>query len=297
MVQIIRFSELQAEGLKIAKIKANRDLDEKNVKAKMADLKGRGLIIPAMVVNANDALREHLDLCDFRDSSVAVDSTNADQYLVLIDGQHRYEAHLRLMEGCEDYSRDFLFQFVQLAEGVSILDVLKAVNDPGHTWTLSDYTHSAWELNKENPMLSFISELVSEGISYSSAAKWATLNRRLTPSMVKEAVNNEGTIDPLFTNIKYLASGKKLFAVAKKALGKALVKPRALVDWVIDILSDADSKEAEANQMISFFEGLTADQVESLKKAKGQKNGASKEEALRKALDKFYQAFQDNSEK
>ena len=74
------------------------------------------------------------------------------------------------------------------------------------------------------------------------------------------------------------------------------MKPRALVDWVIDILGDADSKEAEANQLISFFESLTADQVESLKKAKGQKNGASKEEALRRALDKFYQAFQGKSE-
>ena len=296
MLQILNFSELQAKGLKVAKIKANRDLDEKKVKAKMADLKSRGLIIPAMVVNANDALREHLDLCDFRDGTIAVDSTNAERYLVLIDGQHRFEAHLRLMEGCEDYTRDFTFQFVQIEDGVSILDVLKAVNDPGHTWTLSDYTHSAWELNKENPMLSFISELVSDGISYSSAAKWATLNRRLTPSMVKEAVNNEGAIDPLFTNIKYLASGKRLFAVAKKALGKAIVKPRALVDWVIDILSDADSKEAEANQLINFFESLTADQVESLKKAKGQKNGASKEEALRRALDKFYQAFQSKSE-
>ena len=295
-MKTIRFSELQAEGLKVAKIKANRDLDEKNVKAKMADLKSRGLIIPAMVVNANDALREHLDLCDFRDSNIAVDNTNADRYLVLIDGQHRYEAHLRLVEESEDYSRDFTFQFVQLADGVSILDVLKAVNDPGHTWTLSDYTHSAWELNKENPMLSFISELVSDGISFSSAAKWATLNRRLTPSMVKEAVNNEGAIDPLFTNIKYLSSGRKLFASAKKALGKAIVKSRALVDWVIDILGDADSKEAEANQLISFFESLTADQVESLKKAKGQKNGASKEEALRRALDKYYQALQGKSE-
>ena len=97
-MKTIRFSELQAEGLKVAKIKANRDLDEKNVKAKMTDLKSRGLIIPAMVVNANDALREHLDLCDFRDSNIAVDNTNADRYLVLIDGQHRYEAHLRLVE-------------------------------------------------------------------------------------------------------------------------------------------------------------------------------------------------------
>ena len=101
-MKTIRFSELQAEGLKVAKIKANRDLDEKNVKAKMADLKSRGLIIPAMVVNANDALREHLDLCDFRDSNIAVDNTNADRYLVLIDGQHRYEAHLRLVEESED---------------------------------------------------------------------------------------------------------------------------------------------------------------------------------------------------
>ena len=42
MLQILNFSELQAKGLKVAKIKANRDLDEKNVKAKMADLKSRG---------------------------------------------------------------------------------------------------------------------------------------------------------------------------------------------------------------------------------------------------------------
>ena len=99
-----------------------------------------------------------------------------------------------------------------------ILDVLKAVNDPGHTWSLSDYTHSAWEINKENPTLSFIAELVAEGISYSASGKWSSLNRRLTPAMVKEAVNNEGSLDPLFVENKFLDAGKKLFEAAKKKL-------------------------------------------------------------------------------
>ena len=60
MLKKYTINDLQAEGLKIAKIKANRDLDEKNVKAKMEDLKGRGLIIPAMVGDAAAALEEKL---------------------------------------------------------------------------------------------------------------------------------------------------------------------------------------------------------------------------------------------
>ena len=296
MLKIYTINDLQAEGLKIAKIKANRDLDEKNVKAKMEDLKGRGLIIPAMVVDAAAALEEKLELCEFANKDIVVDESNAKEYLVILDGQHRYEAHQRLLKEDPDYTRDFRFQTVDIPEGVTILDVLKAVNDPGHTWSLSDYTHSAWEINKENPTLSFIAELVAEGISYSASGKWSSLNRRLTPAMVKEAVNNEGSLDPLFVENKFLDAGKKLFEAAKKKLGKQMVKPRALVDWIIDTLGDAESKSEEIAKLLLFFEDMTKEQADELKQVRGKKNVLSKEEALRKQLDKLYRAFQNKSE-
>ena len=85
---IITFSELEALNMNIAKIQANRDLDKKNVEAKMEDLKMRGLICNAIIVPASDAINEGLRLCDFKEPSIAVTTENAERYVVVVDGQH-----------------------------------------------------------------------------------------------------------------------------------------------------------------------------------------------------------------
>jgi len=293
---IITFSELEAQNMNIAKIQANRDLDKKNVEAKMEDLKMRGLICNAIIVPASDAINEGLQLCDFKDPKIAVTAENADQYVVVVDGQHRLAAHLRLKDSNPEYSREFTFQYAPTERAYTIVEMLRAINDPGHTWSLKDYAHGASTLNGSCPTLSFIADLVAQGVPYSSAAKWAALNRKITAQMVKEAMNSEGEVNATLTITKNLEHGKRIFAAAKTRLGLTFVKPRPFVDWVIDTMTEEDSKAEGASKISGFFESLSDDQVKVLKKIKGEKGKGSKEELLKKELDNLYNAYQNKSE-
>lgn len=292
----ITFNELKAQNMNIAKIQANRDLDKKNVEAKMEDLKMRGLICNAIIVPASDAINEGLQLCDFKDPKIAVTAENADQYVVVVDGQHRLAAHLRLKDSDPEYSREFTFQYVPTERAYTIVEMLRAINDPGHTWSLKDYAHGASTLNGSCPTLSFIADLVAQGVPYSSAAKWAALNRKITAQMVKEAMNSEGEVNATLTITKNLEHGKRIFAAAKTRLGLTFVKPRPFVDWVIDTMTEEDSKAEGASKISGFFESLSDDQVKVLKKIKGEKGKGSKEELLKKELDNLYNAYQNKSE-
>ena len=293
---IIRFSELEAQNMNIAKIQANRDLDKKNVEAKMEDLKMRGLICNAIIVPASDAINEGLRLCDFKDPDIAVTAENAEQYVVVVDGQHRLAAHLRLKDSDPEYSREFTFQYAPTERAYTIVEMLRAINDPGHTWNLKDYAHGASTLNGSCPTLSFIADLVAQGVPYSSAAKMAALNRKITASMVKEAMNSVGDVNATLVISKNLEYGKQIFAASKNRLGLAFVKHRPFVDWILDAMTEEDSKAEGAAKISRFFESLSDAQVKVLKNIKGVKGGSSKEELLKKELDNLYNAYQNKSE-
>lgn len=293
---VFTFSELEAQNMNIAKIQANRDLDKKNVEAKMEDLKTRGLICNAVVVPATDAINEGLELCDFKNPKIAVTAENADQYVVVVDGQHRLAAHLRLKDSDPEYSREFTFQYAPTERAYTIVEMLRAINDPGHTWSLKDYAHGASTLNGSCPTLCFIADLVAQGVPYSSAAKMAALNRKITASMVKEAMNSVGDVNATLVISKNLEYGKQIFAASKNRLGLAFVKHRPFVDWILDAMTEEDSKAEGAAKISRFFESLSDAQVKVLKNIKGVKGGSSKEELLKKELDNLYNAYQNKSE-
>ena len=95
--EIVTLTSLVNEGKKIARLSGNRDLNEKIVKAKMKSLEQYGQLIPAVVVDATDAINQGMEVIDFTTSDV-IGKEEAMNYLVLVDANHRYEAHCRLLK-------------------------------------------------------------------------------------------------------------------------------------------------------------------------------------------------------
>lgn len=89
---VVTLSSLVNEGKKIARLSGNRDLNEKIVKAKMKSLEQYGQLIPAIVVDATDAINQGMEVIDFTTGDV-IEKEEAVNYLVLLEGNHRYEAH------------------------------------------------------------------------------------------------------------------------------------------------------------------------------------------------------------
>ena len=96
VLQVLSLAVLQSKGVKIARLEGNRDLNEKAVKAKMKSMKQYGQLVTAIIVDAATARKQGLKVVDFSTGEEVTEQNEA-FYVVLLDANHRYEAHLRLM--------------------------------------------------------------------------------------------------------------------------------------------------------------------------------------------------------
>jgi hypothetical protein len=95
-LQIIKLSTLVEAGKKIAKFAGNRDQDPKIVKSKKASMIVDGQLVPAIIVDAIDAIKQGLDVVDFWTND-PITEANAADYVVLVDAGHRFNAHMELL--------------------------------------------------------------------------------------------------------------------------------------------------------------------------------------------------------
>lgn len=87
------------EGKKVAFIAGgiNRDINKANVKAKMKSIGECTQLTELEVVDGEEAIREGLSLKDPM-SGLPIESSKANDFLVITDGQHRYMAIMELRE-------------------------------------------------------------------------------------------------------------------------------------------------------------------------------------------------------
>ena len=87
------------EGKKVAFITGgvNRGIDKSNLKAKMKSIVECGQLMELVVVDGEDVVKDGLSLKD-PVSGLPIDSSKANNYLVIIEGQHRYRAIMELRE-------------------------------------------------------------------------------------------------------------------------------------------------------------------------------------------------------
>ena len=169
--EVTTLTSLVDEGKKIARLSGNRDLNEKIVKAKMKTLEECGQLIPAIVVDATDVMNQGLEVVDFTTGDIIREEEAVD-YLVLVEGNHRYEAHLRLMASNEErdeqkrYKREFKLLYALNTE-LPIAKMLSEINIATNPWKGSDYVKGAKINNQQKklPLLDAMNNLVNKGYS------------------------------------------------------------------------------------------------------------------------------------
>ena len=98
---IYTVAELAEMGKTIARLEANRDFNTKAVNDKKKSLLDKGQLVPAIMVEATDAIKAGLRVVEF-DTNEEIKLEEADKYVVLLDGNHRYKAHKTLLETKKD---------------------------------------------------------------------------------------------------------------------------------------------------------------------------------------------------
>ena len=290
MIQIYSLRDIKAEGLSIAKLTANRNIRTKVVEEKMKSLHANGQAIPAVIVKATSAIEQGYAILDF-ETNAQVTPEQASQYVVIVDGAHRYQAHLELLkEPKANYTGEFYFIY-PLNEDQKIGPLLAEINTCTTPWKGGDYAIGASIMVDEDlPVLSFITELAKKGCSLRAASEMATLTDTITKGVIVKAMN--GKIDDSLKFTDNLEYGKRLYYLAAEKFGEEFLKTRIFPDWVLKVLSATPASIPRIDtieKIASFISNLPKEDAEEIVKMKGSRGGETKEALVNKRLDALFQ--------
>lgn len=294
---IMTLDLLKNESKKIARLSGNRDLNEKIVKAKMKSLEQYGQLMPAVVVDATDAINQGLEVVDFVTGNV-VGKEEAVNYLVLVDANHRYEAHCRLLKENEKldepkYRGEFYLMYALNTE-LEIAKMLSEINISTNPWRGGDYAKGAKmsNLKKELPLLDAINDLVNEGYNLSVASKWLTFTANIDKKVMNCAMDN--IILPQLENTVGLERGQRLIEAAKEHFTEKNIKSRYLIDWIISKYNTTGDKRKPdfTDKMERFLRSISKEDADYIKKAKGKTGGDTKENLINLKLTELWNGFE-----
>lgn len=285
-MNILTEAQLLEEGKKVAKLAGNRDFKDKIIKQKQQSLKETGLLIPAVIVPASKAIEEGLNITDFQ-TGEAVSPENAGQYVVLVDANHRYKAHLENKKEGQEYNKDFYFMY-PLNDGLPVTKMLSEINIATNPWTAGDYGNGAVLVNKDKdiPMLIAINELTAKGYSLSTASKWLTFTGKINKEVMAKAMNGD-IADVLIKNTT-LKRGQELLESAGKVFSEQFLSSRTLIDWIISKYNEVIEQEGDIPKLkaklINMFSGMTRQEVDDIEHTKGTRGGNTKESIINEKL-------------
>lgn len=283
---IITLAALKATGKKVAFIKGNRQVQEKNVNAKRASLKENGQIIPAVIVDGKEVQSVDLEIVD-AETGTPVALEDHEKYVVILDEQHRYTAYI---QNGDKNKGEFYFMY-PLNEGITLQKILSEANIATKMWDGKDFASGALMMNpdKKLPLLEAIVELLNQGFPLATVQKWLCFkNAGINKEVLAKAMN--GKIDEKLQKTPYLEKGKRLLKAAQKSFNNDFLGKRYLVDLLIEKYENADDeKKAETmNQLEEFLSGIDRSKAEEIEKAKGLKGIITKEQVILNKLNELY---------
>lgn len=259
-------------------------------------MKANGMLVPAIIVDAKKAIEARLDIVDF-ETGETISKADADKYVVLVDANHRYKAHLNLLEANKDlkdeekYKGEFYLIYA-LNEEIAVSRMFSEINICTNPWKGGDFPKGAKMACKEElPLLDFIVELTEQGYPLPTASKWGTFKAGITKEIMADAM--AGKISDKLRKTNGLERGRRLLKAAVEHLSKEILKSRTLIDWIIYQYDEADDdqKNATIDNLVKFFLSLNKEKAEQIEKAKGQRGGDTKETIINRLLNNFYEQF------
>ena len=287
---IITLAMLQEKGFKIARLAGNRTFDEKIKKKKKKSLKATGQLVPGIIVEAEKAIAEGLEVVDF-ETGEQVTEDNAKYYVVLVDANHRYKAHLQLLTENDNYDGEFCFMFP--LNDIGIAKMLSEINIATNPWKAADYGKGAEMIStRKLPLLSSLNQLTGNGYSIESAAMWLTFKKKVTKSVLVNAMN--GIISDYLKDDKNIERGLKLLEAARKSFSEDFLKKRTMPDWIISKSNeDEDGKTAFIKKMANFLSQIDRETADKIEKSKGERGGDSKETIVNRKLNELWEKFEN----
>ena len=306
--KVYEITELINNGYQIARLENNRVLDDKAVKAKMKSLKAKGQLQTAIVLPAQRAKDENLQVVDFSSGDPVMDE-DVQNYLVLPEGNHRYEAHLRLLkenqenDGKENFKKyeGKFYVMLPLSDSLSIAEMMAEMNICTKVWKGTDYIRGAIMSHPENvtEVLRYMAKLEESKCSLPAISIYVTDSEKVNKAMLQKFMN--GKVPEVLQDSEdhqFLIDRSKKVLEAAKGFG-SMLGTRSFADWVKKKLAPTQKLTGEevTNRLVGFFEDLSDEQITTICNSKGERGKSSKEDVIYSKLDELFKYHLHDLEK
>ena len=273
--KIYSLTELTEQGKKIGRLSLNRRLNPSIIKAKMKSIKENGLLMPAVIVDAKDV--KDLEVVDFETG----EKVDGDNYVVLLDANHRYEAYSKLKKKGGEVG-EFYFIY-PLNKPVSIQKLLSEINIATNPWKGVDYINGVLMTGSDSKLMKEMGKLANDGYSLSAASKWLTFSEIKKEMLV--AIMN-GKKDVIAANDTDIDNKMKLLKTTEAKLGDKLTKGKAVIDWIISrYIGTSDVNKATfIDNKIREINSLTDDDCKKIQSFKSERGIKSKQDKINEFL-------------
>lgn len=206
----------------VAFIEGNRNISTNNVKKMKDSLKEFGKnLMPMVYIKADDARLDGRKLKDAVDGTT-VEEDNRASYIVVLDGQHRFTAAVKMEEEGFDTSK-LLWEELKLDKNKTIEEALIEINSVGQMWKGTDYISGLALRQPENEIVQFAKELSDFGVSAKTINKYLLFEDKFSWAKPDwDVINEKADLD----------RAKKIWDVVKQFPDK-VNKESIIIDYIM----------------------------------------------------------------
>ena len=237
---------LEGSGKILAFTNINRQINRSIVNSKKKSIEEFGLLSPITVIDAKDVIEKGITVYDANNPTDEVNAENAKNYLVILDGQHRYAAIKELNKKDKYYD---IWLMYPLNREVAVSTLIMEINTTAINWKNDNYISVLAKLRPEDKGLAFIDQymqlrhtrtkdgeqsdnLPNNGYGLSVLSKYLTLSTAINKDYLYRMANNPNKKLPNESNVnraeKIIQTGKEV------GFTHTFLSSRFFIDWIIN---------------------------------------------------------------
>ena len=257
----MNYNKLNINEVQFAFLASNRNISKN--KGLVESVKANGVLQPITVINGSNVGIEH-PLYDVK-SNAEITQENKGDYYVVLDGQHRLTALMKVLKEKKEVSdADKVIPALIVTQeevGDDVNKYIININSTSMNWKNGDYVKNATQTKPDDELIQAIAAFERRKFTMSTISRYICLNSSSISSK---------------TLTEYVYSGKKIsYADYKRAIrlylfliGKGLsdsfLKKRYMIDYIAEMKKQHNGIELVLN-LINYLQKGAIDAINSLK--------------------------------
>lgn len=251
-LQLCSLANLEESGKKVAFILGNRPTSKKNLKQKEESLKEFEMnLTPLVYINGEEVLRTGDGQVHLANPTTGeqIKDEDASNYVVIIDGQHRYEAANSLNL---DHNNIILMKDYS---GIGAQNLIARINNETCPWIASEWAFGAHMFYPDNEVAAFASRLAKEGFKSTTIGLILYFRKGVLGKKAFSDIMNGGNAEEGYN----IERADAFLAVARAKFEDKFIMKRYLIDVVSDL-----SKDRGYKPVLNAIDKLTKDNVKKI---------------------------------